>query len=96
MLEYWHGIERADSEARGSRRREFFDRVFGDVRVVPVDAEIGRTGARVWAELEQRGQTIPVLDLLIGATALTRGWALVTRDVRHFGRVSGLELIEVG
>ena len=36
------------------------------------------------------------LDTLIAGQALARGWTVVTRNVRHFGRVEGLPLIDWG
>lgn len=47
----------------------------------------------MWADRERRGSTVPAFDLLIAATALSRGWALATGDVKGFSRVAGLELV---
>ena len=39
--------------------------------------------------------TIPFDDLLIGACALERGYAVATRNQRHFHKIPGLKLISV-
>jgi predicted nucleic acid-binding protein len=52
------------------------ERNFAD-RVLPVDAAV----ARVWGELSAAG-ALPVVDMLIAATAMTRGLTLVTRNTR--------------
>lgn len=44
-------------------------------RVLPVDA----AAARLWGELSAR-RSLPVVDTLIAATAITRGLTLVTRN----------------
>jgi tRNA(fMet)-specific endonuclease VapC len=44
----------------------------------------------VRAALERRGQPIGPHDLLIAATALSRGATLVTHDQREFARIDGL------
>lgn len=44
--------------------------------------------------LRQRGSLIGTNDLWIAATALVYGMPLVTRNVEHFERVPGLELVE--
>jgi predicted nucleic acid-binding protein len=44
------------------------------------------------AGLRRQGLLIPDLDLLIAATALEHGLTLLTRNVRHFGRLPGLTL----
>jgi predicted nucleic acid-binding protein len=51
--------------------------------------------ARVRAELLRRGQLIPDLDLLIAATALHHDLTLLTRNVRHFHRISDLRLYQL-
>lgn len=38
---------------------------------------------------------MPGVDLLIAATALTRGWPLATADFQDFRRIDGLELVEL-
>jgi predicted nucleic acid-binding protein len=47
-------------------------------RVLPVDV----AAARLWGELSAR-RSLPVIDTLIAATAITRGLTLVTRNTRH-------------
>jgi toxin FitB len=46
-------------------------------RVLPVDGAV----ARLWGELSGR-RSLPVIDTLIAATAITRGLTLVTRNTR--------------
>jgi len=48
---------------------------------------------RIYAELEASGQPIGLRDAMIGAIALTRGYALVTRNVEHLQKIQGLTLI---
>jgi predicted nucleic acid-binding protein len=48
---------------------------------------------RVLAGLQQRGETISTMDLLIATTCLRQDAPLVTRNVRHFERVPGLRLL---
>jgi predicted nucleic acid-binding protein len=93
LAEFWKGLERARGATHRKRRQRFYDRVVAGFDVAPVDEEIALETARLWADLERRGSMIPAFDLLIAATALSRGWALATADVRDFGRVAGLELV---
>lgn len=44
------------------------------------------------AELRRSGTPIDDFDLLIGATALTLGYCVVTNNERHYARISGLEV----
>jgi tRNA(fMet)-specific endonuclease VapC len=91
LMEVQRGVERSVG-ARQRQRREAFLAELGTLEVLPVDADVALIGARVWADLERRGMRIPGFDLLIAATALSAGHALLTADARHFSRVEGLNL----
>jgi tRNA(fMet)-specific endonuclease VapC len=75
-------------------RRVFLDRFLRAVRVLPFDASAARAAARTRAELEVRGAPIGPMDTLIAGTALSVGGALVTRNLRAFGRVPGLDVVD--
>lgn len=63
------------------------------LRAVPFDAAAAWRYGEVHATLLRRGTPLDHPDLQIAAIALSRGLVLVTHNVRHFARVSGL-LIE--
>jgi predicted nucleic acid-binding protein len=52
--------------------------------------EIARKSARVDGESKRHGIAIPFQDLIIGATALDLGYAVVTHNVRHFAMIPNL------
>lgn len=58
---------------------------------LPFDSECADHAARIRAILEAAGNPIGPHDILIAATALRHGAALVTRNVREFSRVPGLQ-----
>lgn len=66
------------------------------IPIVPFDLPCARTLARIGADLRGRGITIATNDLMIAATALTRGMTVVTRDRRSFPRIPGLEVELLG
>ena len=75
--------QRTDLLAWIERLEQRFDR-----RVLPIDAAVMRTWSEVTARAIQTGQTTPLLDSLIAATALTHHLTLVTRntdDVQALG-----------
>ena len=45
------------------------------------------------AKLEAKGQRLDEFDLLIGATAVQNGLTVVTANVRHFGRIPDLNVV---
>jgi tRNA(fMet)-specific endonuclease VapC len=62
------------------------------VRVLPLTRTTMQHFARIRGDLRVRGQLIGDMDLLIAATALTHQLTLLTRNVRHFERIVGLQL----
>ena len=45
------------------------------------------------ADLRKNGTPVDDFDLLIGATALTIGYCVVTNNERHYAKISGLEVV---
>jgi len=62
--------------------------------VQPFDLANARCHARLWADLELRGQMIGAHDLQIAAAALAFGHDLGTLNVREFQRVTGLRVVD--
>jgi len=87
--ELLYGLERRSLAAVRQRfEREFLARI----EVLPFDAEAARVYARLRAELERRRTPLAEADLQIAAIAVSRGLRLLTGNVKHFGRIEGLEI----
>ena len=63
-------------------------------RVLGLSDEIMEVFARHRVRLRQAGQRLPDLDLLIAATSLVHDLTLMTRNRRHYDRISGLRLYD--
>lgn len=59
--------------------------------LVEFSLEDGFAGARIQAELESKGERIPIADSMIAGVARNRGATLVTGD-EHFESVDGLDV----
>jgi predicted nucleic acid-binding protein len=68
------------------------ERILPYVTVLPYDTPVARVFGRLDAELQDAGTPIAVPDLQIAATALHYDLELVTGNIRHFERISGLRL----
>lgn len=60
------------------------------LEVLDFDADAAHQAGRVRAELARAGTPIGAYDVQIAGHALAAGCTLVTNNVRHFRRVSGL------
>jgi predicted nucleic acid-binding protein len=63
--------------------------------VYPITDGTPELVVRIGAESAASGVTIPFDDLLIGVSALERGYAVATRNLRHFQKIPGLNLISL-
>lgn len=61
--------------------------------VVDLTREAAEVAAAINRELSRRGAGIGTPDTLIAGTCLQAGLPLLTGNVRHFGRVPGLEVL---
>jgi len=84
------GVHRANTEPRRRTREAFVETIFTTVPLVQFDLSAARVHARLSAQLAAVGQPFGAHDLLIGATALTHGYGVLTENVRDFARVPGL------
>jgi tRNA(fMet)-specific endonuclease VapC len=90
--ELLHGVHQAIEAAQRTRREAFVERLLVELWVVPFDLVVARTHARLSAELASKGAPVGAHDLQIGATAITLGYDVATRDERSFPRIPGLKV----
>jgi len=79
----------------GKRKRaldEWFTRGIANLVCIPIDMATGLRWAQLLARLREDGQTMPLKDSLIAATALTHGLTVVTRNVKDFEK-AGVEML---
>ena len=91
--ELWHGLERA-SGARKVKRRNYIENALAVFPVIPFTGLTAQIHAHLWAGLESSGKMIGYHDLIVAATAIERGSAVATFNLRHISAVMGLKVIE--
>ena len=92
VYELRYGLMRL-APAAAQSRLEALDTFLAALQVLDFDEACAQVAATLRARLEAAGQPIGPHDLLIAATALRNGAALVTRNVAEFSRVPGLEVV---
>ena len=71
----------------GKRRRRletWFEEGVARIVCIPWEAATGLRWAKLLADLRSAGQSLPLKDSLIAATALLHGFIVVTRNARDF------------
>lgn len=61
----------------------------------PYNDQTALLAGRIDGEQTARGVLIPFPDLLIGATALSLGYSVLTANVRHFNLIPGLNVMSL-
>lgn len=89
--ELLHGVHRVAAGRRGPTEA-FVEGLLAKLPILPFDGMSARVHARLWAELAMAGKMVGERDLMIAATAMARGFGIVTRDERSFPRIPGLEV----
>jgi hypothetical protein len=81
---------------RGGKRRkleQWFGSVVQTLECLPWDAAVSQRWARLVVDLKRKGQTLPILDSMVAATALTHQLTVATRNVHDFRR-AGVKVVD--
>jgi tRNA(fMet)-specific endonuclease VapC len=93
LTELIHGLYRAQTAEVRQRRESFLNELLTDLTVYPYAKETALLAGKIDGEQQSRGVVIPFADLLIGATALSLGFKVLTGNRRDFERIPGLTVM---
>ena len=82
-------------EYLGGKDRSEVEAIIKSSIILPLSEETSREAARISAELKKSGQQIGIADELIAAICKTFNACLLTRNVGHFRRIDGLQIMEL-
>ena len=80
------------SQARDRHLTNIEQRILPAVTVLPYDTDTAKIFGKIRAHLEEAGTILPDADIQIASTAMCHDLELVTGNLRHFSRISGLKL----
>ena len=92
VAELLHGLHRADSTKRRLKRSAYVEKIIELFPIYAFETSIARIYAELWSDLSKKGIQIGAHDLIIGSTALSLGFSVATRNMRHFERIEGLKI----
>jgi predicted nucleic acid-binding protein len=93
LTELVHGIYRAQTPVIRQRRQLFIEELSRDLAVYPYTKETAMLAGKIDGEQRALGVTIPFGDLLVGATALSLDFSILTGNLRHFRLIPGLKTL---
>jgi predicted nucleic acid-binding protein len=77
--EAWKNIKQADD-------------LLSSIRILELNLEGSRKSSEILSELLRKGEPIDLRDAIIAGVALVNGYTLVTRNIEHFNRITGLSI----
>lgn len=89
LTELIHGLYRVQTPEICQRRESFLNELLTDLTVYPYTKETALLAGKIDGEQQSRGVVIPFGDLLIGATALSLAFKVLTGNLRDFQRIPG-------
>lgn len=78
------GILALPGGRKRDRLEQWYKTVVETIECIPWDATISRRWADLVVELKRKGETVPLLDGMIAATALQHDLIVATRNTRDF------------
>lgn len=90
VMELYEGIYLAEST---ERERAVVEEMLDGINEIPFDRACGKRAGQINAELVAAGEPIDETDVMIAATALDYDLPVVTRNVDHFDRIDGIDVV---
>lgn len=92
LSELYYGAEKSKSAEKSIA---WIDRLVEqlNLKVLSYDYETSKVFANIKANLEKNGEKLEDFDLMIASTAICNNQILITGNIKHFGRVESLRII---
>jgi len=84
-----HGVEKS---AAVEKNRLALSMLLANIEILDFDVDAADCYGKIRADLEKKGTPIGPLDMMIAGHAQSRGYTVVTNNVKEFSRVSNLKI----
>ena len=88
----YYEIKRGLLAVNATKKLKDFEELCYVLGVADFNRDDANTASRIYTELKRKGRISEDSDILIAAQAISRGYALVTNNVKHFENITGLRL----
>jgi len=88
IAELKYGVENSTHK---EKNRITIEKFINSIQIVPIIGSLD-IYAKEKANLKKKGKIIDDFDLLIGSSAIANNLILVTRNIKHFQRISNIEI----
>ena len=84
-----HGVEKS---AAVEKNRLALSILFANIEILDFDVDATNCYGKIRAGLEKKGTPIGPLDMMIAGHAMSKGYIVVTNNVKEFSRVRNLKI----
>jgi predicted nucleic acid-binding protein len=71
----------------------FWEEFFSKVQILSFNGVAATTASELYKDLKSKNKLIDIADLLIASIAITESIPLVTLNLKHFSRISELQIL---
>lgn len=89
VMELWRG---ALQSVRKEEEKNKINELIKSFLVYPLDEKAARESGEIEADLIKKGEIIDLEDIMIAGVAKVHNETVLTRNVKHFERISGLSV----
>ena len=89
VMELWRG---ALQSVRKEEEKNKINELINSFLVYPFDEKTARESGEIEADLIKKGEIIDLEDIMIAGVAKVHNETVLTRNVKHFERISGLSV----
>ena len=89
LFELYSGVSRSRIPQKEKGR---IMQTLSNLVVWSLDTKGAETGGEIDGRLSSKGERLDPVDSMIAGIALSKGEAILTRNVRHFSRIPGLRI----
>ena len=86
----YYEIKRGFLAINAKKRLKDFEELCSVLGVISFSHDDANIASHIYAELKNKGRMSEDSDILIAAQAISRGYSLVTNNVKHFQNIDGL------
>jgi tRNA(fMet)-specific endonuclease VapC len=76
------------------KKERILENFIDTLKVLDLDRESAKIAGRIGTDLAKKGEMIHPMDLLIGAICKKHRMNIVTSNVKHFSKISGLKVVD--
>ena len=84
-----HGVEKS---AAIEKNRLALSMLFANIEILNFDVDAANCYGNIRADLEKKGTPIDPLDMMIAGHTMSKGYIVVTNNVKEFSRVPNLKI----